>query len=114
LPAVLPASKCIRNRSAGGGFRYAADVSIGSGFSMAQDGTPVVYKVRVFKDLFTCRGYLVWEGGVVYAIGESCDDDAIFPPDKVALEESDLELKTDDDGREWYLYHGFVMAPGYF
>ncbi len=82
---------------------------------MQQDSPPpsVVYRVRIGKDSFTCYGHLVREGGIVYAIGESADD-GMFPPDRVRLEESDLELRRGDDGREYYFYHGFVMAPGYF
>jgi len=83
---------------------------------MPQEGEnpAVVYRVRMGRHIFTCRGHLVWEGGIVYAIGESAEDEAFFPPDRVRLEESDLELVRDEDGREWYRYHGFVMAPGDF
>lgn len=81
------------------------------------DGTEnprVVYRARVGKDQFTCRGHLVWEGGIVYAIGESVDDDRFFPPDRVALEESDLELRHDPGaGGDYYVYHGFVVVPGF-
>jgi hypothetical protein len=72
---------------------------------------PVVYRVRAGKYQFTCRGHLVWEGGIVYAIGESAEGDG-FVPEKVRLEESDLELRHDGElGRDWYQYHGFVVVP---
>ena len=57
----------------------------------------VVFRVRVGKDAYTCRGHLVWEGGIVYAIPDP-DDDSPFMPDRMRLEESDLELKRDDAG----------------
>lgn len=79
---------------------------------MAQDDQPppVVFRVRAGRQAFTCRGHLVWEGGIVYAVGETADD-GMFAPDRVRLEESDLELKHDDAGRPWYQYHGFVVVP---
>ncbi len=79
---------------------------------MAQDNKhpQVVFRVRAGKQTFTCKGHLVWEGGIVYAIGETADD-GMFAPDKVRLEESDLELKYDDSGQPWYQYHGFVFVP---
>jgi hypothetical protein len=70
---------------------------------------PVVFRVRAGRQQFTCRGHLVWEGGIVFAVAETADDDG-FVPDKVRLEESDLELKHDADG-DWYLYHGTVFVP---
>jgi hypothetical protein len=78
---------------------------------MSQDRQPprVVFRVRAGRQEFTCRGYLVWEGGIVSAIAETADDDG-FVPEKVRLEESDLELKHDAAG-EWYQYHGFVIVP---
>jgi hypothetical protein len=72
---------------------------------------PVVFRIRVGRQEFTCKGHLVWEGGIVFAVAESADDGA-FLPEKVRLEESDLELKHDAElGRDWYLYHGYVVVP---
>ena len=76
---------------------------------MSQENLPVVFRVRAGKHQFTCRGHLVWEGGIVFAIAETAEDGG-YVPDKVRLEESDLELKHDETGN-WYLYHGFVIAP---
>jgi hypothetical protein len=71
----------------------------------------VVFRVRFGKELFTCRGHLVWEGGIVYAITEEMPDDCPFVPDRLKLEESDLELQHDDvTNRDWYQYHGFVVV----
>jgi hypothetical protein len=70
----------------------------------------VVFRVRFGRDSYTCRGHLVWEGGIVYAIAEEMPDDCPFLPDRVRLEESDLELNHDDaTNRSWYQYHGFVF-----
>jgi hypothetical protein len=78
---------------------------------MAQEGEhpEVVFQVRVGRQQFTCRGHLVWEGGIVFAIPDPSTDD-FFAPERVRLEESDLELKRDESGREWYQYHGYVMV----
>jgi len=39
-------------------------------------------------------------------------EDTSFVPEKVKLEESDLELKHDDElDRDWYQYHGFIVLP---
>ena len=63
----------------------------------------VVFRVRYGRDQFTCRGHLVWEGGIVYAVPEMTDDDNFFVPERMPLEESDLELRHDKDtGRDWY------------
>jgi hypothetical protein len=71
----------------------------------------VVFRVRIGRQEFTCNGHLVWEGGIVFAVADETDD-GMFIPEKVRLEESDLELKHDDDlNREWSLYHGFVVVP---
>ena len=71
----------------------------------------VVFRVRLGRQEFTCRGHLVWEGGIVFAVPDM-DDDGIFVPEKVRLEESDLELKHDDElNRDWYQYHGFIVLP---
>jgi hypothetical protein len=68
----------------------------------------VVFRVRFGREQFTCRGHLVWEGGVVYAVPDKADDGP-FVPEKVRLEESDLELRHDDElNRDWYQYHGFI------
>ena len=72
----------------------------------------VVFRVRYGRDQFTCRGHLVWEGGIVYGVPEMSDDDNFFVPERVRLEESDLELKHDSEtGRDWYQYHGFIVLP---
>jgi len=76
---------------------------------MSQANPRVVFQVRAGRHQFTCRGHLVWEGGIVFAIAESAEDEG-YVPEKVRLEESDLELKRDETG-EWYQYHGFVIAP---
>ncbi len=79
---------------------------------MAEDeNPPVVFRVRAGKDAYTCRGHLVREGGLVYAIGEDAEN-GMFAPDRVRLEESDLELRRDADGRAWYQYHGWVYLAG--
>jgi hypothetical protein len=71
----------------------------------------VVFRVRFGRQEFTCKGHLVWEGGIVFAVPDA-DDDGVFIPEKVRLEESDLELKHDDAlNRDWYLYHGYVVLP---
>lgn len=80
---------------------------------MSEEGAPppVVYHVRVGRQQFACRGHLVWEGGLVYAVGEDAED-GFFVPERVPLEESDLELKHDSEtGRDWYQYHGFIVLP---
>jgi hypothetical protein len=69
----------------------------------------VVFTVRFGKEQFTCRGRLVWEGGIVYAIVDEMPEDCPFPPDRVRIEESDLELKQDGSGRDWYQHHGFIF-----
>ncbi len=81
---------------------------------MSDDHEPpsVVFQVRFGRDQFTCKGHLVWEGGIVYAIADMSDDDSFFVPERVRLEESDLELKHDSEtGRDWYQYHGFIVVP---
>ena len=71
----------------------------------------VVFRVRVGRQEFTCSGHLVWEGGIVFAVADETDD-GMFLPERVRLEESDLELKHDDElDRDWYQYHGFVVVP---
>ena len=74
-----------------------------------EENPPVVFTVRFGKEQFTCRGHLVWEGGIVYAIVDEMPDDCPFPPDRVRIEEGDLELKQDKLGRDWYQYHGFIF-----
>ena len=72
----------------------------------------VVFRVRYGRDQFTCRGHLLWEGGICFAIPDMTDDDNFFVPERVRLEESDLELKHDSEtGRDWYQYHGFIVLP---
>jgi hypothetical protein len=80
---------------------------------MPDDKQPpsVVFRIRVGRQEFTCRGHLIWEGGIVFAVPEMTDE-GMFVPEKVRLEESDLELKHDDEsGRDWYQYHGYVVIP---
>ena len=62
------------------------------------------------SEQFNCRGHLVWDRGIVYAVVEEIPDDCPFPPDRVKIEEDDLELMHDSEtGRDWYQYHGFVF-----
>lgn len=77
--------------------------------SQPQQHPPVVFRVRAGRQEFTCTGHLEWEGGIVVAVVESAEDGA-FVPDRIRLEESDLELKHDEAGRPWYQYHGYVVA----
>jgi len=80
----------------------------GSGAMSDQLPTRVHFKVRIGKDVFNCKGQLVRDRGLVYAIPEP-DDDSPFLPDRVSLEESDLELKQDPEGA-YYQYHGFIYV----
>src|SRR5205823_10111939 len=73
-----------------------------------QEPARVLFRVRIGKDVYNCRGQLLRERGLVYAIPEP-DDDSPFLPDCVSLEESDLELKQDADGA-YYQYHGFIYV----
>jgi len=73
-----------------------------------QQPTRVHFRVRIGKDVYQCRGQLVRDRGLVYAIPEP-DDDSPFLPDRVNLEESDLEL-TQDDAGAYYRYHGFIYV----
>jgi hypothetical protein len=80
---------------------------------MFRDGEfpPVVYRVRLGREQFTLKGCLVREGGIVYATVEEMPDDCPFLPDRIRLEEDDLELKHDEESqRDWYQYHGFVVV----
>jgi hypothetical protein len=80
---------------------------------MFRDGEypPVVFRVRVGREQFTLKGRLQREGGVVYATVEEMPDDCPFLPDRIRLEEDDLELKHDAAGGEdYYQYHGWVVA----
>lgn len=71
----------------------------------------VVFRVRAGRQEFTCTGHLIWEGGIVFAVADMTDE-SIFVPEKLKIEESDLELKHDEESnRDWYLYHGFVVVP---
>lgn len=75
---------------------------------MPSDQNPrVVFRVRAGKDTYNCRGHLVRDRGLVYAIPEM-DDDTPFMPDRISLEESDLELRHDLANGDWYYYHGFI------
>lgn len=70
----------------------------------------VVFRVRFGKDAYTCKGHLVREGGILYAAVDEMPDDCPFPPDRVKLEESDLELKHDPENGDFYQYHGFIFV----
>ena len=72
------------------------------------ENAPVVFRVRFGKEIFTCKGRLVRDRGATYAIVDEIPDDCPFPPDRVRLEEEDLELKQADAGA-FYQYHGFVF-----
>ena len=75
----------------------------------AYQNAPVVFRLRFGKDLFSCKGHLEMDRGAVYAVVEEIPDDCPFPPDRVRIEESDLELKSGEDGApDWYQYHGFI------
>ena len=74
-----------------------------------EQNAPVVFKIRFGRETFTCKGHLVWEGGIVYGIVDEIPDDCPFPPDRVRLEEQDLELRRDPAG-DYYQYHGFVVV----
>jgi hypothetical protein len=78
---------------------------------MPGHGAPraVVFRVRFGKEQFTCKGRLVWEGGIAYAVAEEMPEDCPFVPDRIRIEESDLELKTSEAGApDSYEYHGFL------
>jgi hypothetical protein len=78
---------------------------------MGEDRAPpaVVFRVRFGKDQFACKGHLEWDRGIVYAVVDEIPDDCPFPPDRIRLEEGDLELKPGKEGApDWYEYHGFV------
>ena len=68
----------------------------------------VVFRVRFGKETFTCKGTLVRDRGVLHATVDEIPDDCPFPPDRVRLEEEDLELKRDPAG-DYYQYHGFIF-----
>ena len=70
----------------------------------------VVFHMRFGREQFTCKGHLVREGGIVYAVVDEMPDDCPFPPDQVKLEESDLELKHDENGGAYYQHHGFIFV----
>src|SRR4029077_17577390 len=82
--------------SSGLSLSWAPTIDRGNELAMSDDHEhpPVVFRIRVGRQEFTCKGHLVWEGGIVFAVAESADDGA-FLPEKVRLEESDLELKHD-------------------
>ena len=68
----------------------------------------VIFRVRFGKETFTCKGTLVRDRGVLHANVDEIPDDCPFPPDRVRLEEEDLELKHDPEG-DYYQYHGFIF-----
>ena len=70
----------------------------------------VVFRVRFGREQFTCRGHLVREGGIAYAVIDEMPDDCPFPPDRVKLEEEALELKHDPESGDYYQYHGFIFV----
>ena len=74
-----------------------------------EENLSVVFRVRVGKDAYTCKGHLVREGGIVYAVADEMPDDCPYLPDRVRLEESDLELKHDDANGDYYQYHGLIF-----
>jgi ferredoxin len=91
--------------------QYAArlrDVEVGH--MQQEEPSLVVFRVRFGRKQFTCKGHLVREGGIVYAVVDEMPDDCPFPPDQVKLEESDLELKHDEDGGAYYEHHGFIFV----
>jgi hypothetical protein len=75
-----------------------------------EENLRVVFRVRFGREQFTCRGHLVREGGIVYAVVEEMPDDCPFPPDRVKIEESDLELKHDAVNGDYYQHHGFIFV----
>ena len=75
-----------------------------------EEPSSVVFRVRFGREQFTCKGHLVREGGIVYAVVDEMPDDCPFPPAQVKLEESDLELKHDEDGSAYYQHHGFIFV----
>ena len=78
---------------------------------MPEDQNPrVVFRVRVGKNDYTCKGYLMRDGGLVYGIPDETPQDCPFLPDRVRLEESDLELKHDAVDGDWYQYHGYIFV----
>jgi hypothetical protein len=80
------------------------------GHMQQEEPSLVVFRVRFGRKQFTCKGHLVREGGIVYAVVDEMPDDCPFPPDQVKLEESDLELKHDEDGTAYYQHHGFIFV----
>lgn len=75
-----------------------------------QPPSRVVFRVRFGKDAFTCKGHLVREGGIVYGVVDEMPEGCPFPPDRVRLEESDLELKHDPETGPYFQYHGFIFV----
>ena len=63
--------------------------------------TPHFHKLAAVRRVLARHDWVLW-----------MDDDSFFVPEKVKLEESDLELKHDDElNRDWYQYHGFIVLP---
>ena len=73
------------------------------------ENAPVVFRVKFGTETFTCKGTILRDRGVLYATVDEIPDDCPFPPDRVRLEEEDLELKHDSAG-DYYQYHGFVFV----
>jgi Fe-S-cluster-containing hydrogenase component 2 len=86
------------------------DYGRGSGHMQQEEPSSVVFRVRFGREQFTCKGHLVREGGIVYAVVDEMPDNCPFPPDQVKLEESDLELKHNEDGGAYYQHHGFIFV----
>jgi hypothetical protein len=74
------------------------------------EGSPVVFRVRFGKEIFTCKGVLARDRGAIHAIVHEIPDDCPFPPDQVRLEEENLELKHDPETGDYYQYHGFIFV----
>ena len=74
-----------------------------------RENAPVVFRVRFGREQFSCRGRLIWDGGIAYAVVDEMPDDCPFPPDRVKLEEEDLELVRDEANGDYYRYHGFIF-----
>ena len=103
VPRLLPGA-----RSPGAIHCAITDVEVGH--MQQEEPSLVVFRVRFGREQFTCKGHLVREGGIVYAIVDEMPDDCPFPPDQVRLEESDLELKYDESGGVYYQHHGFIFV----
>jgi len=83
---------------------------LGQGEDGPMENSPVVFRVRFGKEIYTCKGLLARDRGALYAIVQEIPDDCPFPPDQVRLEEENLELKHDPDIGDYYQYHGFIFV----